>query len=156
MMNTSDSSSPSSCCSGSPSCTAALVLGIIALVLALIGFFPCLGWITLIPAGLLAIIALIMSIVAVSKGSPKGALVVAIIALALSAVAGIVQAWMASATVTYMEQHQDYGKEGSGNSKGASADGAGKQGVIEAVRGGGWNVPCGWNRLPGFVVPEPF
>ena len=99
MMNTSDSSSPSSCCSGSPSCTAALVLGIIALVLALIGFFPCLGWITLIPAGLLAIIALIMSIVAVSKGSPKGALV---------AVAGIVQAWMASATVTYMEQHQDY------------------------------------------------
>lgn len=63
---------------------------------------------TLIPAGLLAIIALIMSIVAVSKGSPKGALVVAIIALALSAVAGIVQAWMASATVTYMEQHQDY------------------------------------------------
>ena len=103
MMNTSDSSSPSSCCSGSPSCTAALVLGIIALVLALIGFFPCLGWITLIPAGLLAIIAL-----AVSKGSPKGALVVAIIALALSAVAGIVQAWMASATVTYMEQHQDY------------------------------------------------
>ena len=105
-MNTSDSSSPSSCCSGSPSCTAALVLGIIALVLALIGFFPCLGWITLIPAGLLAIIALIMSIVAVSKGSPKGALVVAIIALALSAVAGIVQAWMASAT--YMEQHQDY------------------------------------------------
>ena len=32
MMNTSDSSSPSSCCSGSPSCTAALVLGIIALV----------------------------------------------------------------------------------------------------------------------------
>ena len=57
MMNTSDSSSPSSCCSGSPSCTAALVLGIIALVLALIGFFPCLGWITLIPAGLLAIIA---------------------------------------------------------------------------------------------------
>ena len=108
MMNTSDSSSPSSCCSGSPSCTAALVLGIIALVLALIGFFPCLGWITLIPAGLLAIIALIMSIVAVSKGSPKGALVVAIIALALSAVAGIVQAWMASATVTYMEQHQDY------------------------------------------------
>ena len=101
MMNTSDSSSPSSCCSGSPSCTAALVLGIIALVL-------CLGWITLIPAGLLAIIALIMSIVAVSKGSPKGALVVAIIALVLSAVAGIVQAWMASATVTYMEQHQDY------------------------------------------------
>lgn len=88
-MNTSDSSSPSSCCSGSPSCTAALVLGIIALVLALIGFFPCLGWITLIPAGLLAIIALIMSIVAVSKGSPKGALVVAIIALALSAVAGV-------------------------------------------------------------------
>ena len=107
MMNTSDSSSPSSCCSGSPSCTAALVLGIIALVLALIGFFPCLGWITLIPAGLLAIIALIMSIVAVSKGSPKGALVVGIIAL-VSAVAGIVQAWMASATVTYMEQHQDY------------------------------------------------
>ena len=96
MMNTSDSSSPSSCCSGSPSCTAALVLGIIALVLALIGFFPCLGWITLIPAGLLAIIALIMSIVAVSKGSPKGALVVAIIALVLSAVAGIVQAWMAN------------------------------------------------------------
>ena len=83
-------------------------LGSSALVLALIGFFPCLGWITLIPAGLLAIIALIMSIVAVSKGSPKGALVVAIIALALSAVAGIVQAWMASATVTYMEQHQDY------------------------------------------------
>ena len=76
--------------------------------MALIGFFPCLGWITLIPAGLLAIIALIMSIVAVSKGSPKGALVVAIIALVLSAVAGIVQAWMASATVTYMEQHQDY------------------------------------------------
>lgn len=49
-----------------------------------------------------------MSIVAVSKGSPKGALVVAIIALAASAAAGIVQAWMASATVTYMEQHQDY------------------------------------------------
>ena len=47
------------------------------------------------------------------------------------------------------------GKEGSGNSKGASADGAGKQGVIEAVRGGGWNVPRGWNRLPGFVVAEP-
>ncbi|MEZ3490221.1 hypothetical protein [Akkermansia muciniphila] len=108
MMNTYDSSSPSSCCSGSLSCTAALVLGIIALVLALVGFFPCLGWITLIPAGLLAIIALIMSIVAVSKGSPKGALVVAIIALVLSAVAGIVQAWMASVTVTYMEQHQDY------------------------------------------------
>lgn len=43
MMNTSDSSSPSSCCSGSPSCTAALVLGIIALVLALIGFFPVPG-----------------------------------------------------------------------------------------------------------------
>ncbi len=85
-----------------------MVLGIIALVLALIGFFPCLGWITLIPAALLAIIALIMSIVAVSKGSPKGALVVAIIALAASAAAGIVQAWMASATVTYMEQHQDY------------------------------------------------
>ena len=97
MMNTYDSSSPSSCCSGSLSCTAALVLGIIALVLALVGFFPCLGWITLI-----------MSIVAVSKGSPKGALVVAIIALVLSAVAGIVQAWMASVTVTYMEQHQDY------------------------------------------------
>ena len=77
-------------------------------MLALIGFFPCLGWITLIPAALLAIIALIMSIVAVSKGSPKGALVVAIIALAASAAAGIVQAWMASATVTYMEQHQDY------------------------------------------------
>ena len=96
-MNAPDSSPPPSCCSGSPSCTAALVLGIIALVLALIGFFPCLGWITLI-----------MSIVAVSKGSPKGALVVAIIALAASAAAGIVQAWMASATVTYMEQHQDY------------------------------------------------
>ena len=31
-----------------------------------------------------------------------------IIALAASAAAGIVQAWMASATVTYMEQHQDY------------------------------------------------
>jgi len=107
-MNAPDSSPPPSCCSGSPSCTAALVLGIIALALALIGFFPCLGWITLIPAALLAIIALIMSIVAVSKGSPKGALVVAIIALAASAAAGIVQAWMASATVTYMEQHQDY------------------------------------------------
>lgn len=108
MMNTPDSSSPPPCCSGSPSCTAALVLGIIALVLALIGFFPCLGWIALIPAALLGIIALIMSIVAVSKGSPKGALVVAIIALAVSAGAGIVQAWMASTAAVYMEKHQDY------------------------------------------------
>ena len=108
MMNVSDSSSPSSSCSGSPSCTAALVLGIIALVLALIGFFPCLGWISLIPAALLAVIALIMSIVAVSKGSPKGALVVAIIALVLSAVAGVVQMWMAGKTMTYMEEHQGY------------------------------------------------
>ncbi len=107
MMNTPDSSPPP-CCSGSPSCTAALVLGIIALVLALIGFFPCLGWIALIPAALLGIIALIMSIVAVSKGSPKGALVVAIIALAVSAGAGIVQAWMASTAAVYMEKHQDY------------------------------------------------
>ena len=32
-MNAPDSSPPPSCCSGSPSCTAALVLGIIALVL---------------------------------------------------------------------------------------------------------------------------
>ncbi|MHA3689826.1 hypothetical protein [Akkermansia muciniphila] len=108
MMNAPDSSSPPPCCSGSPSCTAALVLGIIALVLALIGFFPCLGWIALVPAVLLAIIALIMSIVAVSKGSPKGALVVAIIALALSAGAGIVQAWMASTAAVYVEKHQDY------------------------------------------------
>lgn len=108
MMNAPDSPPPPSCGSGSPSCTAALILGIIALVLALIGFFPCLGWIALIPAALLAIIALIMSIVAVSKGSPKGALVVAVIALAVSAGAGIVQAWMASATVTYMEHHQNY------------------------------------------------
>lgn len=107
MMNAPDSSPPPSCCSGSPSCTAALVLGIIALVLALIGFFPCLGWFALVPAALLAIIALIMSIMAVSKGSPKGALVVAIIALAVSAAAGIVQAWMASATMTYMEQNQE-------------------------------------------------
>lgn len=42
------------------------------------------GWVALIPAGLLAIIALIMSIVAVSKGSPKGALVVSIIAIVLT------------------------------------------------------------------------
>lgn len=108
MMNAPDSSSQPSCCSGSPSCTAALVLGIIALVLALIGFFPCLGWIALVPAALLGIIALVMSIVAASKGSPKGALVVAIIALALSAGAGIVQAWVASATVSYMEHCQDH------------------------------------------------
>ena len=108
MMSAPDSSSQPSCCSGSPSCTAALVLGIIALVLALIGFFPCLGWIALVPAALLGIIALIMSIVAASKGSPKGALVVAIIALALSAGAGIVQAWVASATVSYMEHYQDH------------------------------------------------
>lgn len=108
MMNAPGSSSQPSCCSGSPSCTAALVLGIIALVLALIGFFPCLGWIALVPAALLGIIALIMSIVAASKGSPKGALVVAIIALALSAGAGIVQAWVASATVSYMEHCQDH------------------------------------------------
>lgn len=107
-MNTSDSSSPSSCCSGSFSCTVALVLGIIALVLALAGFFPCLGWIALIPAGVLAMIALIMSIVAVSKGSPKASLVVAIIALVLSVAAGVAQVWMFGATMTYMEKHQDY------------------------------------------------
>lgn len=108
MMNVPDPSSPPSCCTGSPSCTAALVLGIIALVLALIGFFPCLGWIALIPAALLAVIALIMSIVAVSKGSPKGALVVAIIALVLCAGAGVMQTWVTSTAAVYVEKHQDY------------------------------------------------
>lgn len=97
-----------------------------------------------------------MSIVAVSKGSPKGALVVAIIALVLSAVAGIVQAWMASATVTYMEQHQDYVEKKALEIQRSFGRWSWKQGAIEAVRGGGWNVPHGWNRLPGFVVPEPF
>lgn len=95
-----------SCCSGSPSCTAALVLGIIALVLALIGFFPCLGWVALIPAGLLAIIALIMSIVAVSKGSPKGALVVSIIAIVLTLAACGAQVWMFSSASAFAEEHR--------------------------------------------------
>lgn len=107
MMNAPDPSFPPPCRTGSSSCTAALVLGIIALVLALIGFFPCLGWIALIPAALLAIIALIMSIVAVSKGAPKGALVVAIIALVLCVGAGIMQAWVTSTAAVYVEKHQD-------------------------------------------------
>lgn len=93
-------------CSDSTSCTAALVIGIIALVLAVIGFFPCLGWFALVPAILLAIIALVMSILGVAKGAPKSALVVSIIALVLSMGAGIVQAWMASTAVVCMEKHQ--------------------------------------------------
>ena len=77
-MNAPDSSPPPSCCSGSPSCTAALVLGIIALVLALIGFFPCLGWITLIPAALLAIIALplIAALFIPNQSSSEGQIVI--------------------------------------------------------------------------------
>ncbi|MCD8060725.1 MAG: hypothetical protein LUE13_00055 [Akkermansiaceae bacterium] len=106
MMNDPASPQNPSCCSGSPSCTAALVLGIIALVLALIGFFPCLGWVALIPAGLLAIIALIMSIVAVSKGSPKGALVVSIVAIVLTLAACGAQVWMFSSASAFAEEHR--------------------------------------------------
>lgn len=105
MMNDPSFPQNPSCCSGSPSCTAALVLGIIALVLALIGFFPCLGWVVLIPAGLLAIIALIMSIVAASKGSPKGALVVSIIAVVLTLMACGAQIWMVSSASAFAEEH---------------------------------------------------
>lgn len=151
-MNTSDSSSPSSCGSGSFSCTAALVLGIIALVLALVGFFPCLGWIALIPAGVLAMIALIMSIVAVSKGSPKASLVVAIIALVLSVAAGIVQAWMIGTAVTYVEKHQHYvEKKVMEIQKDLREMELQKQEQLKRLRDAGGASP-----VDGAVVPEAF
>ena len=59
----------------------------------------------LIPAGLLAIIALIMSIVAASKGSPKGALVVSIIAVVLTLMACGAQIWMVSSASAFAEEH---------------------------------------------------
>ena len=47
-----------------------------------------------------------MSIVAVSKGSPKGALVVSIIAIVLTLVACGAQVWMFSSASAFAEEHR--------------------------------------------------
>lgn len=76
---------------------AALVLGIVALILA---FIPCFGWIALIPG----IIAIILAVVALSQASqaraPKGliiaALVISILGTSVAAVWGVIIGTLAS------------------------------------------------------------
>lgn len=58
----------------------ALVLGIVGLILALLAFLPCLGWVAIVPGLLCAILAIILGAVAVKRsddrtyGSARGAL----------------------------------------------------------------------------------
>ncbi len=77
--------------SGSPLCTTALILSIIAIILSGIGFFPCLGVITLVTGVLLAVIALTIGIYSASRGDPLGPALMAGIALIVALVAGIFQ-----------------------------------------------------------------
>lgn len=79
--------------SGSLTCLLSFVLGIIAGVLAIVGFFPCIGWLTLILGGILAIIALLLGIFSCSRGSTILPVILSILALILSLIAGIVQFW---------------------------------------------------------------
>ncbi len=65
----------------------ALILGIVGLLLALLAFLPCLGWVAIVPGLLCAILAIILGAVAVKRsddrtyGSAKGALTCGCIAL---------------------------------------------------------------------------
>ncbi len=79
--------------SGSLTCLLSFVLGIIAGVLAIVGFFPCIGWLTLILGGILSIIAILLGIFASSKGSTMLPVILSTLALILSLTAGIVQFW---------------------------------------------------------------
>lgn len=66
---------------------AALVLGIIGLMLALLAFLPCLGWVAIVPGLLCAILAVVLSVVAVKRSdnrtysAAKGALTCGCISL---------------------------------------------------------------------------
>ncbi len=89
--------------SGSPLCTTALILSIIAIILAGLGFFPCLGVITLTAGVLLAVIALTIGIYAACRRDPIGPAVMAGIALVVALVAGIVQLY----GMKYVWENQD-------------------------------------------------
>lgn len=84
--------------SGSLTCLLSFVLGIIAGVLAIVGFFPCIGWLTLILGGILAIIAILLGIFSCSRGSTILPVILSTLALILSLIAGIVQFWGAKTT----------------------------------------------------------
>lgn len=66
---------------------AALVLGIIGLMLALLAFLPCLGWVAIVPGLLCAILAVVLGVVAVKRSdnrtysAAKGALTCGCISL---------------------------------------------------------------------------
>ncbi|WP_418173367.1 hypothetical protein [Akkermansia sp.] len=45
----------------------ALVLGIVGLILALLAFLPCLGWVAIVPGLLCAILAIILGAVAAKR-----------------------------------------------------------------------------------------
>lgn len=71
---------------------ASLVLGIIAIIGAVIGFFPCLGWFNWLNLPV-AVVGLIISIVATTKddGESKGMCITGIVLCGLAILIGIIR-----------------------------------------------------------------
>ncbi len=65
---------------GSFLCSLALVMAILAILLSLAGFFPCLGWLALIPAFLLALFAFILGVYVACGGAPRGPVILSLVA----------------------------------------------------------------------------
>ncbi len=76
---------------GSFLCSLALVLAILAILLSVAGFFPCLGWLALIPAFLLALLAFILGVYVACNGAPWGPVILSLAAFLLLSGAVCVQ-----------------------------------------------------------------
>lgn len=96
---------------------AALVLGIISLILALLAFLPCLGWAAIIPGLLCAILAVILGAVAVKRsdhrtyGSAKGSLICGCIALVVIIGAIIYQGMILAPVMRQADAHTEEFKQ---------------------------------------------
>lgn len=90
---------------------AALVLGIIGLVLAILAFLPCLGWVAVIPGLLCAILSVILGVVAVRRYDnrtycmAKGALTCGCIALVVIIGAVIYQGMILAPVMKQADVH---------------------------------------------------
>lgn len=91
----------------------ALVLGIVGLILALLAFLPCLGWVAIVPGLLCAILAIILGAVAVKRsddrtyGSARGALTCGCVGLVIIIGAIIYQGMILAPVMKQADAHTE-------------------------------------------------
>ncbi len=72
-------------------CIISIVMSILAILLGVVAFFPCLGVVALVPAVILAVLALILGLCGISRKGFGTALILAIVSILLLGGASVVQ-----------------------------------------------------------------